>query len=140
MAMRLDCLNFPKEEKIMAQKFPVFQVPISDRPGSLYKFLIATAEAGVDLACLSAVSKGAGKGEVYLAAKDPRAARKFFKSEKMKVKELAGFALDHKDQCGAGASALKPLAEKKSRDLPASPARWARGAVRLFSWWIRRMP
>lgn len=116
----------------MAQKFPVFQVPISDRPGSLYKFLIATAEAGVDLACLSAVSKGAGKGEVYLAAKDPRAARKFFKSEKMKVKELAGFALDHKDQCGAGASALKPLAEKKIKGLACIASTMGKGRCQII--------
>jgi len=97
----------------MAKKMPVLQIEISDRAGSLFKLLGAAAEAGVDLACLTAVSKGGGKSVAYLGPKDPRAARKFVQAQGVKAKEMAGFLFSRKDACGAGAKALKPLADRK---------------------------
>ena len=101
----------------MAKKIPVLQIEISDRPGSLFKLLSAAAEAGVDLACLTATSKGGGKGVAYLGPKDPRVAKKFIKAERIKAKDMVGFVFSRKDTCGAGAKVFKALAEKKIKGM-----------------------
>ena len=97
----------------MAKKMPVLQIEVSDRAGSLFKLLTAAAEAGVDLGCMTAASKGGGKGVAYLGPKDPRAAKKFVKAEGIKAKDMVGFVFSRRDACGAGAKALKPLADRK---------------------------
>jgi len=101
----------------MAKKMPVLQIEISDRAGSLYKLLSAAAEAGVDLACLTASSKGGGKGVAYLGPKDPRAAKKFVAAQGVKSKDMVGFVFNRKDTCGAGAKIFKPLADKKIKGM-----------------------
>jgi len=116
----------------MAVKIPVFQIEISDRAGSLYKLLVDAADAGVDLECLTAASKGKGKGVACLGAKDPRAARKFIKAAGVKAKELVGFVLKRRDRCGAGAAALKPLAEKKIKGVACLASTLGKGRCQII--------
>ncbi len=115
----------------MAKKVAVHQIEISDRAGSLHRLLNEAAEAGVDMLCLGAFSRGKGKGVAYLSSKDPKVMRAFLKKAGLKSKEMVGFAFDRSDRCGATARVLEPLADKKIKGEACLATVTAKGKCRV---------
>ena len=96
----------------MAVKRVVVQiVEIEDKPGSLQKFLTQSSLSIVDFLCFAAFSTGAGRGEIYLSAKDPEAFKAFAQEAGLAVTDSAGFIVGGEDKIGAAAEAIKGLAE-----------------------------
>ncbi len=85
-------------------------VEIEDKPGGLQEFLSAAASEGVDFECFAAFSKGDGKGEVCVSAKDASVFAVYAKKARIKTTEAVGFIVSGSDKAGAAAKALKPLA------------------------------
>jgi hypothetical protein len=86
-------------------------VEIEDRPGGLQEFLSAAASEGVDLECFTAFSKGNGKGEVCVGAKDASVFAVYAKKAGIKTTKAVGFIISGDDKAGAAAEAMKPLAD-----------------------------
>jgi hypothetical protein len=94
-----------------AKKIGIQCIQIEDRPGSLQKFLSRAAKSGVDFVCFTAFSTGTGAGRVYLSAKDTGALKGFLQKAGLESEAAAGFIVSGADKVGAGADALKGLAD-----------------------------
>ena len=101
-------------------KIDVHRVCIDDTPGSLQKLLSQAAQAGVDMHCLIACSTGAGKGCVYLSAKDPASCDACAKQAGIETTKMVGFELCGEDKIGAAAEAMKGLADAGINGVAAS--------------------
>lgn len=93
------------------KRISVHCVEIEDKPGSLQNLLEKAAAANVDLLCCAAFSAGAGRGRVYLSAKDPAALQACAQGAGIEATEAAGFIVSGQDKVGAAAEALKGLAD-----------------------------
>jgi len=89
----------------------VHSVEIEDQPGSLQKLFASAASANVDFSCAAAFSTGTGRGRVYINAKDPDAFRGCAQELGLEAAVMTGFLLSGEDRIGAGADALKGLAQ-----------------------------
>jgi len=94
-----------------AKRIAVHCVEIEDKPGSLQQLLDKAAAANVDFQGFTAFSAGAGRGQVYLSAKDPEALKACAEDAGLAAKEAAGFIISGPDKVGAAAADLKPLAD-----------------------------
>ena len=95
----------------MVERIRVFKVEIDNRPGSLHSVLSAMAGAGIDLACLGAASMDGGKCAMFVVPKDAEKAKAFAEQMGVEAIEMAGFITMGEDKMGAGAEAIKPLAD-----------------------------
>jgi hypothetical protein len=93
------------------KRVSVQNVEIEDKPGSLQKFLTQCSLSNVDFLCFAALSTGAGRGEIYLSAKDPETFKAFAQDAGLAVTDAVGFIVADEDKIGAAAEALKGLAE-----------------------------
>jgi hypothetical protein len=100
-----------KENRMDVKRITINCLEIEDKPGSLLKLLGTFASANVDLLCGAAFSIGTGKARVYLSAKDQKAFSACADKAKIKSTIAAGFVMCCEDRVGAGADALKDLAE-----------------------------
>ncbi len=94
-----------------SKRIDVQRIEIEDKPGSLQKLLAQVADAGVDLLCFTAFSAGDGRGKVYLSGKDPQALADCLGKAQIDATQATGFIVGSEDRVGAGADALKGLAD-----------------------------
>lgn len=93
------------------KRIVVHRVEIEDRPGILQGLLAKAASKNVDFQCFAAFSAGGGQGAVFLSAKDPETLRCCAEDACVMTTEMAGFIVRDEDRVGAGAEALKGLAD-----------------------------
>ena len=94
----------------MATRVWVHRIEIKDEPGSFRELLLQLAQEGVDMLCVAACTCG-DKGIVDICGKDPKILRDAVDKLGINFKELAGFLISGDDKIGAGARALKGLAD-----------------------------
>lgn len=88
----------------------VHRIDIEDKPGGLRNLLLQLAQEGVDLLCVAACTCGS-RGIVDICGKDPKALKAAVDKAGIGFTEMAGFLISGDDKVGAGAEALKGLAE-----------------------------
>jgi hypothetical protein len=88
----------------------VHRIEIQNEPGSLRSLLLQLAESGVDLLCVDACTC-CGKCSVNICGKDPRELKAAVDKAGIGFTEMAGFLISGDDKVGAGAQALKNLAD-----------------------------
>ncbi|MBN1796097.1 MAG: hypothetical protein JW804_05440 [Sedimentisphaerales bacterium] len=89
----------------------VFEINISDIPGSMHCLLIQLAREAINLDGMIVTSLGGGKGKAYLSAMEPDMLAAYLKRAEIESKEMAGFLVSHADKIGAAANTLDPLSE-----------------------------
>jgi hypothetical protein len=95
----------------MAKQITVFKASIPDSPGSLAKVMSQAAAFGLDILSLCATREAGGNGTVFVSPKDVSKALQLSAMGAVELEECAGFLLEGEDKAGAGAMALKPLAD-----------------------------
>jgi len=95
----------------MAQQIAVFKMKIADSPGSLAAMLDQAAGFGLDLAGVCATGGEGSQAVLFAVPKDAGVARRAASAGGSAAEECAGFLLEGEDKIGAGAAALKPLAQ-----------------------------
>lgn len=91
------------------ERITIARTDVEDSPGSGHKLLAELGSAGVDLRAVAAFSAGGGRSSVLLAPKDPAALSNY--GGKAKMEMMTGFLTALPDAAGAGAEAIKPLAD-----------------------------
>ena len=95
----------------MIKQITVFKASIPDSPGSLAKIMSQAATFGLDILSLCATREAGGHGTVFVSPKDVSKALQLSSMGAVELEECAGFLLEGDDKVGAGANALKPLAD-----------------------------
>ena len=93
------------------ERIVVSALEVEDAPGSVHKLLSELAVADVDLRCAAGFSAGGGRGRIFLAAKNPQALEDYGEKASLQLSSMAGFVLSGDDEVGAGAAAVRPLAD-----------------------------
>jgi hypothetical protein len=101
-------------------------VEIEDKPGSLQRFLTQSSLSGVDFSYFAGYSCGNNHERVFVSAKDAGKFRAFAKEAELRFSDAVGFVVSGEDRLGAGAEALKALAEGDVHGIAGSGMVWDR--------------
>jgi len=94
------------------QRVTILKANIKNRPGALLKVMNELKANNLGLTGLWGFSTAGGKGELYLAAKNPAKVKALLRKSKIFSSEMAVFSIRGKDRTGALNSALGRLTRK----------------------------